>query len=323
MGSCSKCANKIKHQKDRLTCSTCKSTFHIKCVKVDFTKLDKDTWKCNSCLGEDSSDSSHSDSPLSQSKDAILASIASMRTNMEKQIGGVATNVTDIKNELVGVNSAINKMQDTLALLASDNESHKSEFLKIREENDKLKKTVHLLDDKIKDMEQFSRKDNIEITGVPYNRDEDLYGLLDRIAAVIDVNYNINFISTVHRLGVTNERPNPPIIVKFISRDYKSSWIGAARANRKKLTAASLSINWPPTSVYVNEHLSPTNKFILGNAKRLVREKKLAAAWTRDCRIYVKKSAESGAPITLIKTIQQMENFTTDASVNVSVDASG
>ncbi|XP_039278756.1 uncharacterized protein LOC120350243 [Nilaparvata lugens] len=246
-----------------------------------------------------------------------------MRTNMEKQIGGVATNVTDIKNELVGVNSAITKMQDTLALLASDNESHKSEFLKIREENDKLKKTVHLLDDKIKDMEQFSRKDNIEITGVPYNRGEDLYGLLDRIAAVIDVNYNINFISTVHRLGVTNERPNPPIIVKFISRDYKSSWIGAARANRKKLTAASLSINWPPTSVYVNEHLSPTNKFILGNAKRLVREKKLAAAWTRDCRIYVKKSAESGAPITLIKTIQQMENFTTDESVNVSVDASG
>ncbi|KAG8287321.1 hypothetical protein J6590_041565 [Homalodisca vitripennis] len=49
--------------------------------------------------------------------------------------------------------------------------------------------------------------------------------------------------------------------------------------------------SWPPTRVYINDHLTPYNKMILGKARSHLKEK-IAFAWTRDYRIFIRHTVE-------------------------------
>ncbi|KAG8250137.1 hypothetical protein J6590_108054, partial [Homalodisca vitripennis] len=60
---------------------------------------------------------------------------------------------------------------------------------------------------------------------------------------------------------------------------------------------------------FINEHLTPHYKAVLGRARRLVKEKRLEFAWTRDFRVYVKKTSQPDSPVTLLRSLDDLETL--------------
>lgn len=261
-------------------------------------------WKCDGC---------HCDSASQSDTESISDMLRSLKRDLSKEIQDVRTsintNIQDVKSQLDQVKTSITTMQDTLGTLTVENEKRKADFARLSTENISLKSDLAVLESRVHDLEQYSRRDNIEIVGVPYTNNESLFTILGLVARVLNIPFSRVDFSTVHRLPVTQSRPNPPIIARFVVRDCKVAWIKAYRENRKELTGAALSDSFPSYPVYVNDHLTTLNKKILGKARQLVREKKIAYTWTRDCRVLAKKTVDPSCPATVLRTMEDLDKL--------------
>jgi len=209
-------------------------------------------------------------------------------------------------NRSIVRDASINEVKIQLEILTQENEARKTECLTLKEENNKLKTEVAGLKIQIQDIEQYSRRDNIEIVGIPYTPREDLYAILDTIARTIDVTYSNSDVSIVHRLPDRKKTGKPNIIVKFISRYYKDNWISAAIRGRR-LTANEICNTWEATNVYINDHLTFANKRLLGHLRGLVREKKIAKAGSRSSKVFFKVKTDD--PVHYVKTMEEINNI--------------
>ncbi|KAG8256218.1 hypothetical protein J6590_073583 [Homalodisca vitripennis] len=141
------------------------------------------------------------------------------------------------------------------------------------------------------------------------NDTKNVHSVLSKLAKVLKLDFNRRDVSVAHRLPTRDGQTHPSIIVKFISRDDKMDWMRAAREGRDRLNAAALVDSWPATPIYINDHLTPHFKMLLGRARRHVREKRLAFAWTRDCRVFARKTAHPDCPPTLLRTPEDLDQL--------------
>ncbi|XP_022194553.2 uncharacterized protein LOC111052228 [Nilaparvata lugens] len=146
------------------------------------------------------------------------------------------------------------------------------------------------LREEINFLQQRSRIENIEITGVPQTDSENIYSVLGAVAKAIGVPYKDDDIAIAHR--VPNTGGNFNIIVKFVARKIKIAWLEAAKKKRG-INSSDLGLGLPKSAVYINEHLSPINKQLLGKAKELRKNGKLTYVWVKSGKIFVRKDAAS------------------------------
>lgn len=87
--------------------------------------------------------------------------------------------------------------------------------------------------------------------------------------------------------------PRPPaIIVKFTRRITKDQLLAAVRA-RRGLTTADIGLAGPATNIYVGDHLTPSNKLLLKQARQLKVDLNYSFLWIRDCKIFLRKNDKS------------------------------
>ncbi|KAG8248480.1 hypothetical protein J6590_039660 [Homalodisca vitripennis] len=95
-------------------------------------------------------------------------------------------------------------------------------------------------------------------------------------------------ISTAHRLQGRKVDPRPPsIVVYFVSRVVKTSWL-AARRKKGSMTVQELGSSFPNTPIYINEHLTPQSRAIFNGARALVKQGKLSTVWNSDSTVMAK-----------------------------------
>lgn len=278
----------------------------------------KRSWKCDSCKGETTSNASQGDdacSDRSSSTGAVLGSIESLKTVMCSSFAGVNKSIEEVKAQINTVNATIDIFRESIKSLESENLERKKETGELVEENKLLKAENENIRSQLLDLQQYSRVNNLEIVGVPFSKGEDIVQLLKKMAEVIQVPYYVEDISIAHRLPLSREAPrgsHPRIVISFTSRRAKNQWKAAAR-RCQHFTAAELHNTWPSTRLFANDHLTPHFKAVLGRAKKLIREKKLAYAWTVDCKVLVRKNKED-ASATRVWTTQQVEDLASDAN---------
>ena len=170
-------------------------------------------------------------------------------------------------------------------------------FNKIVEENQSLKIRVD-------NLEMQSRSNNLVIHGLPEtsyaeaaSTAEDVGGVVlrsprkDTIRAVIDccrsgmkLDITNNVIVNCYRISGSNTRP---IVVTFSGKGVRDKVYAAKKALRG--TRGS-------SQVFVNEHLTKRNTEIFAKGRKLLREKKIAAVWTWNGFVYLKRT-ESSRPV--------------------------
>ncbi len=100
-------------------------------------------------------------------------------------------------------------------------------------------------------LEQYSRKTNLIIYGIPFKEEENVSELIKNLATALKVPYSNSDIVACHRLP-NNKGNTPPLIVQFVNHTNQEEWIRASKQGR--LSSGALNMQ-PITQIFCDKHL--------------------------------------------------------------------
>ncbi|XP_052757070.1 uncharacterized protein LOC128202085 [Galleria mellonella] len=338
MMNCSACMKLIKSS-EGITCTrkSCVKQYHLLCVNITPDKLrSHKSWTC--CKEPRQGDNSNT--PLRRVDDSETPTDSDFE-NVTKRKPGKSSNNHPLvfnnqdslrselrlilKEELKQILSAelqplkekLTDLDTSLTFISSQYDemtkllmANKNELKCLSEENKSLREDLKTCASRIKQLEtenmrqqQWSRLNNIEITGVPECKTttdlEVVMKVAERIGAPVKA-ADVEFAHRIQPYRTGSAQHSRAIVARFKQRSTKDAVIAAARKIRY-ITAEAIGIGSINDKIYVNEHLTRTNKALLRECKQKSREMNYKFVWTKNCRIYIRKN-ESSPPIPI--TIQ-------------------
>ncbi|XP_046662777.1 uncharacterized protein LOC124355659 [Homalodisca vitripennis] len=204
----------------------------------------------------------------------------------------------DIKNTETNLNKSIElcfeELKDTNNLVSKQSEEVASlvELVNtLRTENLELKKKVASLECRMDDVEQYSRRETIEIHGVPVQPGEQVLEVVKSVGRALDITIEDSMVSACHRLRVKEESGRPPgIIVNMTSRMDSEAVLQRRRVKRNFSTHHIGLTSTPASPIYINESLSPGRRRLLNAARVKKKEKLYTYLWIRGGKILMRKA---------------------------------
>lgn len=213
------------------TCSECKYGYHLGACsgmsKTTFKKDDaaKKTWKCQTCLvsaarsarGDKSHTGEHNSSfekvlieinrKLAQIPDIQRKVDALMK--VKDTVDKLELSVQDLSDQYDAVLVEMQKQSAEIAVFKK--QVHSAQL-------SDTTKNVHELQKQVNALEQYSRRQNIEIHDVPVTQNENLLGKLNNLAVKLTLPVlTSSEIEGIHRLPPKTGRV-PVVLVRFVSR---------------------------------------------------------------------------------------------------------
>ena len=159
-------------------------------------------------------------------------------------------------------------------------------------------------------LEQHTRKNSLEIQGIPKSAYTSTEEVVLKLAEALEVPVLSQDIEISHKLP---SKGTKPIIVKFISVKVKTS-LYKARVKLKNVSISNLfpsstaATRMEATRIFLNENLTSYRRRIVNRANEMLwRDGLLLSVWTLDGNIFVKTSPE-GSPIK-INEIEDLETI--------------
>lgn len=312
MALCGVCGNECTDTGGIKCAGNCEGIFHLLCVKSDtdakVTRSTKD-WKCYACKNKSTtqgSTKSIASSSTALTKDFLIEVMEGFKRDVFEELSSFKTEMNDLSTSVQYVSDKL----DTSNVLM---EEIKIKFAELQKENQLLKlknevlsKDVVELRERMRNMEQYSRVKNIEISGLPVTKSEDINDLVTDVGTALGIEVKRMDIAAAHRVPSFKADREPSVIVQFTTRTMKEQWINAFRQNNK-LTARDVNQHFPVQRVYVNDHLSPENKQFLGKLKKKGKELGFEFVWCRDCKFFVRKA--EGDSVKRINTYEDMDKL--------------
>jgi len=174
----------------------------------------------------------------------------------------------------------------------------------LKKENNNLSVTVAELqqnltaaNEKIEALENYTRKDNLIIDGLPLvsyaeaassgttseSSEVTEESVLKFANTALQVPLQKSDISIAHRMGKPQNNSPPRIIVRFTNRAARNAMYGARRKLRDYQEQNGMKI-------YVNEDLTAHTADLFRRARQMVKQKRFHSCWTSGGTVYVKKT---------------------------------
>lgn len=199
-----------------------------------------------------------------------------MNSVTAEQMEKLFKDIETIKSSVTETNDKMKEMVGEVKQLKIDMTETKNDVRKLKEEGARR-------DQRSDFQEQYSRKDNMIIAGIPWQRGENLRSVVLELGAKLDVAIVNGDIKKVHRLPSKDSLPT--MIVKMNNWDAKEEMIRASRKTKPTLKLLNIDSE---QMIYCDEHLTPPTVAILKKAKMMVKKKIIAAAWTSDCIVNIR-----------------------------------
>ena len=232
----------------------------------------------------------------------VAQALAVWKKEYQLEIETLRAEVIEVKESQAFICNQYDSLKAEYDKLIEVNTLQKEEISNIKSQAAALK-TQEIKDSiKVDELEQYGRRQNLEIVGVPEKEDENTNAIVLEVAKMLDVDIMSSHISTSHRLpkkkaSSRNNSGSSPIIVRFTSRDIRNQ----IYANRKKARFVDLK-NFSVSdtkNIFVNENLTPTRKQLFWKTKQEVKNSSWKYFWTHNGNVFVKK--DDNASITAIK----------------------
>ncbi len=152
----------------------------------------------------------------------------------------------------------------------------KAEIQTVKEENVTLKL-------QLENLEQYSRRNNLIISGIPTNQNENIREITKNLAKIWNVEIQNYDIVAAHRLYSRTKIPD--IIIKFNNREKVVEMIKKSKSN--KINSDKLQLE-PATPIFCSEHLTPYTKKILAYTKKLRQEGKIKYVWVKEGSVLIR-----------------------------------
>ena len=177
-----------------------------------------------------------------------------------------------------------------------------------------LRETVAEQQKTINELEQYSRKNCINIAGVKEKDRESVRVLAKDIGRAVGVNVTDGDIDTAHRIGRQVEGKVRPIIVKFTTFDKRQELYQARRKLRAASAPAGSSLSDAELRlIFVSDNLTATNRGIMYAARQLKNDGKIAAAWTDAGRMKIRVTADG--PTKVIRSMDDLRSIDPEHTV--------
>ena len=162
--------------------------------------------------------------PKKSVKELIDEAVALLRSEYDQEICALKTEIVQIKESQSFLSEKYDCLNEDYNKLKKINAEQKAEITALKSESSDLKNTRIKEIEKIHNLEQYGRRQNLEIAGVLVQDGEDTNAVVMKVAKLLDVDILPSHISTSHRLPKKigqngNVIRTPPIIVRFTNRD--------------------------------------------------------------------------------------------------------
>lgn len=275
----------------------CDRIFHAKCIKSDLegkkTRSQRD-YKCKECRASSSvkSVSSVSESTI-PTKDVIVRVLEEFKREVFEEFKAIRGEVAELTESVKFMSDKVDKVTAATEKMSLELQALKKENEKLTASNAILTREVSTLKERMRDIEQYSRRNNIEISGIPVTPNESVLEIVKDTGKALGVELQDHHVTAAHRIPSYKRERTPSLIVQFQNKMLRDTWIGKYR-EKKSMTANEVNTSYPKQRMYINEHLSPDNKQFLYNLKQRCREVGYDFAWFREGKFFVRKT--SGQP---------------------------
>lgn len=285
---CLVCQDVVPQDGKYLTCTKCDYAYHLgKCSGVSAPSFRnrsesfKATWICATC-------------ETAERKSGVVAT-QSESSSFAAQLKTLNDNVASLL-PIIGKVNALSELLVTVGNIETSmkflSEKYDSVLTKVEKQDSDiaaLKKRVDRIESgtspairqirlDLNEMEQYSRRQNLEILGLAKEEHEDLFEKVNTVARKLELpELTRSDIDGMHRLP---QRPGkePAVIVRFTSVSLKQKWMEA----RSRLRAKEPDMRF-------FDNLTPWNKRLLWLARARAEEVGYRFAWQNNGHVLVRK----------------------------------
>lgn len=292
---------------DGVQCSGCKQHRCYPCGGISeagYRKLGPDrraSWKCHQCKLSMTPASSSMNSATPTTESASLELVLSELRDVKRQIASLCSVVDDIKE----LKNEVSELKKSCQFASAKLDDYEVKFAKVDSKISEIsnmqvvvtstQSAVAGLKDQIEAMEQWSRLSNVEIRGVPFKKDENLFSVIDSIGKATGFQIQRSQLNYVSRVPTFSK--DKSIVASFINRYVKENFIASARTF-KELKASDIGFGNSVQRVFVNDHLTPASKQLLTKAKQKASELGYSYKWVKYGKVHIRKNDTS--PVIII-----------------------
>ena len=155
----------------------------------------------------------------------------------------------------------------------------------------RLQDQITNLQNEVNNIQQYLRVNNLELVGLPDPNDgeSDETLIINALNALdgLDTVLRPEDVDISHPLN-SNRKDNKPVhVVRFVSRKTKFQILAAKKREQNK------QFKFRGSDVFINEHLSPSNRALFAAAQEKKRALNYKYCWTRGGTIHMRKTDES------------------------------
>lgn len=233
------------------------------------------------------------------------AELREMLIDIQINIATILRENKSIRSEMADLKRTIQQQKDDITALKTSQEHTTKQYNEAERELAAARKKIQEQEEEIGELydlqdklEQYTRKNSLEIHGVPESAYTETEDVVLKLAEALDVSVEPKDIEICHKL---NRKGNKPIIVKFISHKVKTN-LYRARAKLKNVRVSNIFPHCSSSTlvqadrIFLNENLTSYRKKIMSRANEMQRNDELLSVWSMDGSIYVKTSPQ-GKPV--------------------------
>lgn len=222
---------------------------------------------------------------LGELKDLIIK----VQTTLECKMDKLLSKINSLDERVINIEKEQQEQVKSLDFVYGELETIKSNYESLQADVLNIKSELPESDSKrVKDESNFSKM--LEIKGIPETPKEDLQLLIQKLAICLTV--ECPAIDKIFRVGKKDgyKTGHRPILLKFVSTIERDNFL----AKKKRLSSDDLGFKLTLASqVYINEHLPSSVRKLLGMTAVKRKEQDYKYLWTRNGRIFVRKSQNS------------------------------
>ena len=225
----------------------------------------------------------------------------------------------------------VKQMNDNYTALQAKLDLLEARNASLEAENATLTKKLQTCETSLNNLEQYSRRECVEISGIPEVKEENTDDIVIKVGSLIGLDIEKHDISISHRLpkpsysAAVREGPRassnassraPNIIVKFVRRETRDRFYKGRKLLRDKSTRDLGLARYSENKIYISENLTQANKDIFKESLQVKKDLKYKFIWTFYGRTYLRKDSEN--PVVAILKLSDLDILKQDGGVHSS-----
>ena len=226
--------------------------------------------------------------------------IEQLRTVLDEKLSPLKSEIVDLRKKVGEMTEFLDLANAMYEEIISKLKASEAQNAKVIEENKILRIAIQEMDKKVEnynqsldDLEQYSRRECLEIRGIPLSDSEDTNEIVVELGKCMGLEIEEDDISVSHRIPNRRKdrKQNLAIIVKFVRRDSKDAYY-KARNRLKDITTKDLGYD-QSNKIFINENLTERRKELFWECLKFKKQENYSFIWTINGRICLRKNQES------------------------------